>query len=171
MNESKADKQYVVYSLNKIEIICTALYTMMVIGATFCIANYGIKLKLWCYLVLIIASIFGIGIIIKRAILDYKFFFSKEGFAIIKRNRITDKEIKTFYRWDEIQSMKLEYSIPGRRSQIYLIIKFKKKIREDKIGVTGVFQSSRFTKLARQYSGRENIIKDSKKRKQFQKDW
>lgn len=171
MNESKADKQYVVYSLNKIEIICTALYTMMVIGATFCIANYGIKLKLWRYLVLIIASIFGIGIIIKRAILDYKFFFSKEGFAIIKRNRITDKEIKTFYRWDEIQSMKLEYSIPGRRSQIYLIIKFKKKIREDKIEVTGVFQSSRFTKLARQYSGRENIIKDSKKRKQFQKDW
>ena len=171
MNESKTDKQYDVYSLNKIEIICTALYAMMFIGATFCIVNYGIKLELWRYLVLIMASIFGIGIIIKRAILDYKFFFSGEGFAIIERNRITDKEIKTFYRWDDIQSMKFEYSIPGRRSQIYLVIKYKKKNREDKIEVTGVFQSSRFTKLARLYSGRENIIKDPKKRKPFEKDW
>ena len=42
MNESKTDKQYDVYSLNKIEIICTALYAMMFIGATFCIVNYGI---------------------------------------------------------------------------------------------------------------------------------
>ena len=171
MNESKTDKQYDVYSLNKIEIICTALYAMMFIGATFCIVNYGIKLELWRYLVLIMASIFGIGIIIKRAILDYKFFFSIEGFAIIERNRITDKEIKKFYRWDDIQSMNLEYSIPGRRSQIYLNIKYKQKIRDDKIEVTGVFQSSRFTKLARLYSGRENIIKDPKKRKPFEKDW
>ena len=45
------------------------------------------------------------------------------------------------------------------------------KIRDDKIEVTGVFQSSRFTKLARLYSGRENIIKDPKKRKPFEKDW
>ena len=77
MSESKKDKQYDIYSLNKIEIICTALFAMMFIGATFCIVNYGIELELWRYLVLIMASIFGIGIIIKRAILDYKFFFSR----------------------------------------------------------------------------------------------
>lgn len=172
MSESKKDRLYEVYSYNMIDSIVNLLYTLGSIGLLIlCMPIEGKGMDWWFYLLAIIICLHGIGATAKRIIIDYKFIFDSEGFSIIERNRITDKEIKTLYRWDDIQSIKFDHSYSVQRPKDFLLIKKKKENKEDIIEVKGAFQHSKFTKLARQYSERDNIIKDTKKRKPFEKDW
>lgn len=171
MNEKKTDKLHYVYSNNTIDSIFLGICTLFSCILTLLVyIEDGDETSVWLYLFLIIISLTGIWTTFRRIVTDYKFVFDIDGFAIIERNRINTKEDKKLYLWDDIQNIR--FKTTGIRSpRLFLIIKYKRTFKEDEIQVSSFFQPSKFTKLARQYSGRDNIIKEKKKRKPYEKDW
>lgn len=170
MKDSKMDKSYSVLSCNVIEIIVGVFLTLLYLLFVICIA--GADVNWWHKLFIVMLCLVLIVVTIKRIIVDDKCVLDSEGFSMIERNRITAKEIKKFYRWDDIQSMWFTYRHLLRFGcMAFINIKYKKKTKTEEIQVSSFIQESKFVKLARQYSGRENIVKVKKKRKPFEKDW
>ncbi len=171
MKDSKMDKSYSVLSYNVIEIIFLSFGTLFIIIMLIFVIREKNQFS-FEILICVVFMIFSITVTISRIIVDDKCVLDSDGFSMIVRNRITAKEIKKFYRWDDIQSMWFTYRHLLRFGcKTFINIKYKKKTKTEEIQVSSFIQESKFVKLARQYSGRENIVKVKKKRKPFEKDW
>lgn len=102
-------------------------------------------------------------------IVEFKITFNHNGFTVNEHNRLTSNDRIRQYIWKEIR----ELYFMGRFSPRGLprLLVFYKAGGWDEIGFRYTIKICEFVKLARQYSGRENIIRNYKQRKPFEKDW
>ena len=164
---------------NKTTISYTFINTMIVGILTIIVLAIYIpiiflaNLEWWTTLILIIMCLGMIYATIDAYIIDYSITFDYQGFIIFERNRVTSKEKIKSYKWDDIRHLTITglYSIHTTPS---LIISFK-NASSDWVRFNGLAYTNKFIKLARHYSGRENIIKPSyserKRKGLYQKDW
>lgn len=131
------------------------------------------NLEWWTTLILIIMCLGMIYATIDAYITDYSITFDYQGFIIFERNRVTSKEKIKSYKWDDISNLTIT-GLYSMHTTPDLIISFK-NASSDWVPFNGLIYTNKFIKLARHYSGRENIIKPSyserKRKGLYQKDW
>ena len=164
---------------NKTTISYTFLNTMIVgiltiiVLAIFIPIIFLANLEWWTTLIFIILCLGMIYVTIDAYIMDYSITFDYQGFIIFERNRVTSKEKIKSYKWDDISNLTITGLYSTYTTPI-LIISFK-NASSDWVRFNGLIYTNKFIKLARHYSGRENIIKPSsserKRKGLYQKDW
>ena len=170
MNESKADKPYTVLSYSPIKrFLAISLLVGNLALLIFIFIIEGSTISLWWYLFLSIGCLVGIYVVIDSFVIDFKILFDNNGFTIIKRNRINSIEDKLFCRWEDVKYLEF-VGLHSKYSEITLKIRYKRKVGWETICFGGIARYSKFKKLAKQYSGRDDIIKEYWKRKPFEFD-
>ena len=170
MNESKADKPYTVLSYSPIKrFLAISLLVGNLALLIFIFIIEGSTISLWWYLFLSIGCLVGIYVVIDSFVIDFKILFDNNGFTIIKRNRINSIEDKLFCRWADVKYLKF-VGLHSKYGDITLKIRYKRKAGWETICFGGIARYSKFKKLAKQYSGRDDIIKEYWKRKPFEFD-
>lgn len=170
MNENKADKSSTILSYSSIERFLT-ISALLLLGsfALIIFIIEGSTISLWWYLFLSIMCLVAIYLLIDSFVIDFKILFDNNGFTIIKRNRINSIEDKRFYRWKDVKYLEFA-GLHSKYSDITLNIRYKRKGGWETICFRGIARYSKFKKLAKQYSGRDDIMKEYWKRKPFEFD-
>ena len=170
MNEKKADKSSTILSYSSIERFL-AISILLLLGSLALIIFIveGSTISLWWYLFLSIVCLVGIYLLIDSFAIDFKILFDNKGFTIIKRNRINSIEDKLFCRWEDVKYLEF-VGLHSKYSEITLKIRYKRKVGWETMCFGGIARYSKFKKLAKQYSGRDDIIKEYWKRKPFEFD-
>lgn len=165
-----SDKTTISYTF--INTMIVAIPTIIVL-ATFIPIIFLADLEWWTILIFIITCLGMVYATIDAYIVDYSITFDYQGFVIFERNRITAKEKINSYKWDDIRNLTIT-GLYSTHTTPTLIISYK-NAPSDWVDFNGLIYTKKFKKLARQYSGREGIIKSpnsGRKRKGLhQKDW
>ncbi len=125
----------------------------------------------WINLILALVCLGLIYSTIDSYITDFTITFDKEGFSLKERNRLNSSETVKSFKWADIREIYFMHVYSRYRTPV-MTITYKKGGKE-KLEFGRILTSyKKFIYLARYYSGREGIIRESgRKRKLFEKDW
>ena len=170
MNESEANKPYTVLSYTALERFLTiSLLVGNLVLLIFIITIEGSTISLWWYFFLSIVCLLGIYVVIGSFVNDFKILFDNNGLTIIKNSRTNSAENKLLCRWEDIKYLEFE-GLHSKYGDKTLKIRYKRKVGCETVCFRGIVRYSKFKKLAKRYSGRDDIIKEYWKRKPFERD-
>lgn len=102
-------------------------------------------------------------------IIDITVSFDNDGFIVNAHNRFTSNNRMRLYKWNDIHTLSF-LSIYSRNGKPRLHVTYKDG-GNDQIVFRYTVKNKKFTKLAKYYSGREDIVESNRKRKLYEKDW
>lgn len=155
-------------NLSRWSVISQVIFTLLLAGL-FILTVPNTELDFLSIVIVCSISACQVCSLIVSLIVEHKYIFDYTGFVYLERNKISAKETKKTYRWEDIRYMK--YSLNYKYGRSYLVVVYKGGTSNDEIRFPYGL-SMRFTKLAIKFSGRNNIVRSGRrKRKMYEKDW